>query len=167
MGSGSPSTGPADPPQQSRPLPSAAEDRGDDGRAPSPGPPSPSPRAARTTATGTTAASVPHRMSARVRIPLLLLVALAAVAATTRSVLLRDVDHRVERLLSRRTGGLTAACGRGAAPSTGARFHDARRLLRVFLERQYAGPGEESTGLVGRAGGRAPGNAGSGAAVRP
>ncbi|MFD5184710.1 sensor histidine kinase [Streptomyces sp. NPDC058372] len=108
----------------------------------------------------TTADSVPHRISARVRILLWLLVvmavALAAVAATTRSILLRDVDHRVERLLAQETGEFTAFFERGVDPTTGARFRDPERLLRVFLERQYADPGEELIGLVGRTGGRAP-----------
>ncbi|MFD9056451.1 MULTISPECIES: sensor histidine kinase [Streptomyces] len=108
----------------------------------------------------TTADSVPHRISARVRILLWLLVvmavALAAVAATTRSILLRDVDHRVERLLAQETGEFTAFFERGVDPSTGTRFRDPERLLRVFLERQYADPGEELIGLVGRTGGRGP-----------
>ncbi|MBF4136959.1 hypothetical protein [Streptomyces albidoflavus] len=76
----------------------------------------------------TTADSVPHRISARVRILLGLLVvmavALAAVAATTRSLPLRDVEHRVERLLAQETGECTAFFERGVDPSTGTRFHD-------------------------------------------
>lgn len=48
-----------------------------------------------------------RRISARVRILLWLLavmaVALAAVATTTRSILLRDVDHRISRLLAQET----------------------------------------------------------------
>ncbi|MER7346623.1 ATP-binding protein [Streptomyces aurantiacus] len=97
-----------------------------------------------------------HRVSARVRILLWLLlvmaVALAAVAATTRSILLRDVDHRVDRLLTQETGEFTNFVDRGVDPDTGRRFNDPRRLLKVFLERQYADPGEELIGLVRREG---------------
>ncbi|MER5298555.1 ATP-binding protein [Streptomyces lasiicapitis] len=79
-------------------------------------------------------------------------VALAAVAATTRSILLRDVDHRVDRLLTQETGEFTNFVDRGVDPDTGERFSDPRRLLQVFLERQYADPGEELIGLVRREG---------------
>ncbi|QIB49163.1 HAMP domain-containing protein [Streptomyces aureoverticillatus] len=83
---------------------------------------------------------------------LVMAVALAAVAATTRSILLRDVDHRVDRLLTQETGEFTNFVDRGVDPDTGERFSDPRRLLQVFLERQYADPGEELIGLVRREG---------------
>ncbi|MGA4842472.1 ATP-binding protein [Streptomyces sp. G45] len=79
-------------------------------------------------------------------------VALAAVAATTRSILLRDVDQRVSRLLTQETGEFTNFVDQGVDPRTGTRFTDPARLLEVFLERQYADPDEELIGLVGREG---------------
>ncbi|WP_030564262.1 sensor histidine kinase [Streptomyces aureocirculatus] len=79
-------------------------------------------------------------------------VALAAVATTTRSILLRDVDRRVDRLLAQETGEFTNFVDRGVDPDTGESFTDPRRLLTVFLERQYADPGEELIGLVRREG---------------
>ncbi|MFD9906813.1 ATP-binding protein [Streptomyces sp. NPDC059063] len=79
-------------------------------------------------------------------------VALAAVAATTRSILLRDVDHRVSRLLTQETGEFTNFVDQGVDPKTGERFTDPSRLLEVFLERQYADPDEELVGLVDRPG---------------
>lgn len=93
-----------------------------------------------------------HRISARVRILLWLLavmaVALAAVATTTRSILLRDVEHRVTRLLEQETGEFANFVHRGRDPATGRPFTTARRLLQVFLERQYSDPDEELLGLV-------------------
>ncbi|WP_067280334.1 sensor histidine kinase [Streptomyces jeddahensis] len=79
-------------------------------------------------------------------------VAFAAVAATTRSILLRDVDHRVDQLLAQETGEFAHFEERGVDPETGRPFTDPARLLRVFLERQYADPDEELIGLVGRPG---------------
>ncbi|MEV0120250.1 ATP-binding protein [Streptomyces sp. NPDC050703] len=104
----------------------------------------------------TTAEPPRRRISARVRILLWLLVvmavALTAVAATTRSVLLRDVDHRVGRLLAQETGEFTNFVKEGVDPHTGERFTDPDPLLRLFLSRQYADPDEELLGLIGREG---------------
>ncbi|MGW0532569.1 ATP-binding protein [Streptomyces sp. NPDC003032] len=104
----------------------------------------------------TTAEPPRHRISARVRILLWLLVvmatALTAVAATTRSVLLREVDHRIDRLLAQETGEFTNFVHEGVDPHTGEKFTDADPLLRLFLSRQYADPDEELLGLIGRAG---------------
>ncbi|QWB28474.1 ATP-binding protein [Streptomyces koelreuteriae] len=98
-----------------------------------------------------------RRVSARVRILLWLLlvmaVALASVAMTTRSFLLRDVDNRINRLLTQETGEFANFEERGGDPQTGRPFTDANRLLTVFLERQYPDADEELIGLVGRAGG--------------
>lgn len=107
--------------------------------------------------TVTTADAGPaRRISARVRILLWLLVvmtvALAAVAMTTRSILVRDVDHRVSRLLAQETSEFTNFEAQGVDPETGRPFTDPGRLIRVFLERQYADNDEELLGLVGRAG---------------
>ncbi|MEV0324084.1 ATP-binding protein [Streptomyces sp. NPDC050658] len=107
-----------------------------------------------------TTAEPPRRwVSARVRILLWLLfvmaVALAAVAATTRSVLLRDVDHRIDRLLVQETGEFTNFVREGVDPRTGEQFTDPDPLLSLYLQRQYADPDEELLGLVGRDG-RAP-----------
>ncbi|WP_225859601.1 sensor histidine kinase [Streptomyces albicerus] len=113
-----------------------------------------------TTDPGTTAEPVPvpdrvpvrRRISARVRILLWLLlvmaVAFAAVATTTRSILLRDVDTRVNGLLAQETGEFANFEERGVDPETGRPFTDPGRLLRVFLERQYADPDEELMGLL-------------------
>ncbi|MFE5953780.1 ATP-binding protein [Streptomyces massasporeus] len=119
-------------------------------------------RAPETTDRATTTAPVPtadtgrRRVSARVRILLWLLLvmalALAAVAMTTRSFLLRDVDHRINRLLTQETGEFANFVERGGDPRTGRPFTDADRLLGVFLERQYPDADEELIGLVGRAG---------------
>lgn len=111
-----------------------------------------------TTTAPVTTAERPHRwISARVRILLWLLVvmivALTAVAATTRSVLLRDVDHRVDGLLAQETGEFTNLAREGVDPHTGERFTAPDPLLRLFLSRQYADPDEELLGLVGRPGG--------------
>ncbi|WP_228034036.1 sensor histidine kinase [Streptomyces spongiae] len=95
-------------------------------------------------------------LSARVRILLWLLlmmaVALGSVAATTRSILVRDVDHRISGLLAQETGEFAHFEERGVDPETGRPFTDPGRLLHVFLERQYADPDEELIGLVGREG---------------
>lgn len=79
-------------------------------------------------------------------------VALASVAMTTRSFLLRDVDNRINRLLTQETGEFANFEERGGDPQTGRPFTDANRLLTVFLERQYPDADEELIGLVGRAG---------------
>lgn len=111
---------------------------------------------ATTTAPETTAEPVPVRrwITARVRILLWLLlvtaVAFAAVAMTTRSILLRDVDNRVSRLLAQETGEFANFETRGRDPETGRPFTDPERLVEVFLERQYADPDEELIGLIGR-----------------
>ncbi|MFD2683297.1 sensor histidine kinase [Streptomyces phyllanthi] len=109
-----------------------------------------------TTDPATTADRVPPRVSARVHILLWLLlvmaVALASVATTTRSILLRDADQRINGLLSQEAGEFTNLQSRGVDPETGRPFTDPARLLRVFLERQNADPDEELIGLVGRAG---------------
>ncbi|MGW8376542.1 ATP-binding protein [Streptomyces sp. ODS28] len=76
-------------------------------------------------------------------------VALAAVALTTRSILLRDVDQRTSGLLAQETGEFANFVERGRDPETGRPFGSARRLLTVFLERQYADPDEELLGAVG------------------
>ncbi|MFE4534096.1 sensor histidine kinase [Streptomyces scopuliridis] len=93
-----------------------------------------------------------RRISARVRILLWLLVvmavALAAVAATTRSILLRDVDQRISQLLTQETGEFANFVSQGVDPETGRPFSDPRRLLRVFLQRQYSDPDEELLGLT-------------------
>ncbi|MEU7469653.1 ATP-binding protein [Streptomyces sp. NPDC044984] len=110
-----------------------------------------------TTDRATTADRVRRRISARVRILLWLLfvmaVALASVAMTTRSFLLRDVDHRISGLLAQETGEFANFEERGFDPETGRSFTDPDRLLRVFLERQYADPDEELIGLVARGSG--------------
>ncbi|MDI3387178.1 histidine kinase dimerization/phospho-acceptor domain-containing protein [Streptomyces sp. B-S-A8] len=105
----------------------------------------------------TTAEPGPARwISARVRILLWLLVvmavALAAVAMTTRSVLVRDVDHRISRLLAQETSEFTNFEAQGVDPETGRPFTDPDRLIHVFLERQYADTDEELLGLVARDG---------------
>lgn len=99
---------------------------------------------------------VRRRISARVRILLWLLlvmaVGLVSVATTTRSILLRDVDHRANGLLAQEAGEFANFEERGVDPETGRPFTDPSRLLREFLVRQYADPDEELIGLVGRAG---------------
>nr|WP_226967274.1 ATP-binding protein [Streptomyces phaeolivaceus] len=99
------------------------------------------------------------RVSARVRILLWLLlvmtVALASVATTTRSILLRDVDQRIDELLAQEAGEFTNLQAHGVDPETGEPFTEPSRLLKVFLERQNADLDEELIGLVGRSG-RAP-----------
>lgn len=95
------------------------------------------------------------RLTARVRILLWLLVvmavALAAVAVTTRSILVRDVDYRVSRLLAQETGEFANFVEHGKDPETGESFTSSRRLLALFLQRQYADPDEELLGLAGGA----------------
>lgn len=97
-----------------------------------------------------------RRISARVRILLWLLlvmtVALGAVAMTTRSLLLRDIDHRINQLLTQETQEFANFVPQGVDPDTGRTFTDPDKLLRVFLQRQYSDPDEELLGLT-----RAPG----------
>ncbi len=82
-------------------------------------------------------------------------VALASVAATTRSILLRDTDQRINGLLAQEAGEFANFEEQGFDPETGAARSPTRcRLLRVFLERQYADLDEELVGLVGEVGGR-------------
>ncbi|MHC5261595.1 sensor histidine kinase [Streptomyces sp. UC4497] len=113
-----------------------------------------------TTDRATTAEPAPRWISARVRILLWLLVvmavALTAVAATTRSVLLRDVDHRVDRLLAQETGEFANFVRKGVDPRSGKRFTDPDPLLKLHLERQYADPDEELLGLIDRGANRTP-----------
>ncbi|MET7294088.1 HAMP domain-containing sensor histidine kinase [Streptomyces griseoloalbus] len=107
-----------------------------------------------TTDRATTADGPRRRLSARVRILLWLLfvmaVALASVATTTRSFLQRDVDDRINGLLTQEAGEFANFERRGFDPETGRPFTAPDRLLRVFLERQYADPDEELIGLVAR-----------------
>ncbi|MFH8974146.1 ATP-binding protein [Streptomyces sp. NPDC017890] len=109
-----------------------------------------------TTDPATTADRERRRISARVRILLWLLlvmaVALASVAATTRSILLHDTDQRINGLLAQEAGEFANFEEQGFDPATGRPFTDPGRLLRVFLERQYADLDEELIGLVGEAG---------------
>ncbi|UUU34505.1 ATP-binding protein [Streptomyces sp. CA-210063] len=104
----------------------------------------------------TTAEAPARRVSARVRILLWLLlvmaVALASVATTTRSILLRDVDQRINELLVQEAGEFTNLQAQGVDPQTGRPFTEPSRLLRVFLQRQNADLDEELIGLVGRSG---------------
>ncbi|TXS51663.1 sensor histidine kinase [Streptomyces sp. t39] len=79
-------------------------------------------------------------------------VALAAVAMTTRSLLLRDIDHRINQLLTQETQEFANFVPQGVDPDTGRTFTDPDKLLRVFLQRQYSDPDEELLGLT-----RAPG----------
>lgn len=110
-----------------------------------------------TTEPATTAEAPARRVSARVRILLWLLlvmaVALASVATTTRSILLRDVDQRINELLVQEAGEFTNLQAQGVDPETGRPFTEPSRLLRVFLQRQNADLDEELIGLVGRADG--------------
>jgi two-component system, OmpR family, sensor kinase len=111
-----------------------------------------------TTERATTADPERRRVSARVRILLWLLlvmaVALASVAATTRSILLRDTGQRISGLLAQEAGEFANFEEQGFDPETGRPFTDPGRLLRVFLERQYADLDEELIGLVGEVGTR-------------
>ncbi|MCD7437563.1 HAMP domain-containing protein [Streptomyces lincolnensis] len=110
-----------------------------------------------TTDPATTAEGSRRRLSARVRILLWLLfvmaVALASVATTTRSILLRETDERINRLLTQETGEFANFQKEGADPDTGRPFTDPGKLLSAFLVRQYADPDEELIGLVGTAAG--------------
>ncbi|CAM5268235.1 hypothetical protein SCALM49S_05044 [Streptomyces californicus] len=76
-------------------------------------------------------------------------VALGAVAVTVRSILQRDVDHRISQLLTQETGEFANFVPQGVDPDTGGRFSTADRLLRIYLQRQYADPDEELLGLTG------------------
>ncbi|MGP2439434.1 ATP-binding protein [Streptomyces sp. JW3] len=104
----------------------------------------------------TTADRERRRISARVRILLWLLlvmaVALASVAATTRSILLRDTGQRINNLLAQEAGEFANFEEQGIDPATGRPFTEPDRLLRVFLQRQYADLDEELVGLVGTPG---------------
>lgn len=96
------------------------------------------------------------RISARVRIMLWLLVvmavALGAVAVTVRSILQRDVDHRISQLLTQETGEFANFVPQGVDPDTGGRFDTVEKLLRIYLQRQYADPDEELLGMTGEPG---------------
>ncbi|MCT7356101.1 ATP-binding protein [Streptomyces sp. 15-116A] len=109
-----------------------------------------------TTDPATTGDRERRRISARLRILLWLLlvmaVALASVAATTRSILLRDTDQRINGLLAQEAREFAGFEEQGFDPETGRRFTDPGRLLRVFLQRQYADLDEELIGLVGEPG---------------
>ncbi|GAB2839921.1 HAMP domain-containing sensor histidine kinase [Streptomyces deserti] len=93
-----------------------------------------------------------RRITARVRILLWLLllmaVALLQVGTTTRSFLMRDVDNRINRLLTQETGEFANFEQEGADPETDRPFTDARQLLTGFLARQYPDPDEELIGLL-------------------
>lgn len=93
------------------------------------------------------------QVTARVRILLWLLVvmavALAAVATTTRSLLHRDAGHRVAQLLAQETGEFANFVEHGKDPDTGTRFTTSRRLLELYLQRQYSDPDEELLGVAG------------------
>lgn len=75
-------------------------------------------------------------------------VALLAVAAVTRSVLASEAEQRISELLSQESQEFASFVRQGRDPATGQPFVDARRLLRVFLDRQYAGRNEELLGIV-------------------
>ncbi|MGW7415948.1 ATP-binding protein [Streptomyces sp. NPDC054863] len=75
-------------------------------------------------------------------------VALVAVATTTRSILLRDVDGRISQLLTQETREFANFVAQGVDPDTGGRFTDTEQLLKVFLQRQYSDPDEELLGLT-------------------
>lgn len=81
-------------------------------------------------------------------------VALGAVAVTVRSILQRDVDHRISQLLTQETGEFANFVPQGVDPDTGGRFDTVDRLLRVYLQRQYADPDEELLGMTGPPGKR-------------
>lgn len=95
-----------------------------------------------------------HRITARVRILLWLLlvmtVALGTVATTTRSILLHDVDQRIGRLLAQETQEFASFVDNGVDPGTGRPFTRSGALLREFLERQHADSDEELLGLTDR-----------------
>ncbi|BBC37157.1 hypothetical protein SGFS_084510 [Streptomyces graminofaciens] len=77
---------------------------------------------------------------------------LASVATTTRSILLWDVDQRINELLVPEAGEFTHFQAQGVDPETGRPFTEPSRPLRVFLQRQNADLDEELIGLVGRTG---------------
>ncbi|TDC68136.1 sensor histidine kinase [Streptomyces hainanensis] len=107
------------------------------------------PATERTTADG---ARRRFRLSARLRILLWLLVvmavALATVVLTTRSILLRDAEQRVGQLLSQETSEFESFVDHARDPETGRPFTEPRRLLGVYLERQYPEPDEELLGYI-------------------
>ncbi len=75
-------------------------------------------------------------------------VALATVVVTTRSILLRDVDERTNQILTQEASEFRNFVARGRDPGTGQPFTDVRRLLNLYLERQYPDPAEELLGYV-------------------
>jgi signal transduction histidine kinase len=95
-----------------------------------------------------------RRITARVRILLWLLlvmaVALIEVTTTTRSFLMRDVDNRINRLLSQEADEFAGFEERGRDPETNRPFTTAPRLLTVFLQQQNPDADEELIGLVRR-----------------
>ncbi|MFE7130681.1 ATP-binding protein [Streptomyces sp. NPDC057638] len=101
----------------------------------------------------TTADPVRRWVSARIRILLWLLlvmaVALGAVATVTRSVLLREMDHRIQGHLVQEAEEFTSFVEKGVDPDTGGSITDPGRLLKLFLERQYPDSDEELMGLLG------------------
>ncbi|MDG4865724.1 histidine kinase dimerization/phospho-acceptor domain-containing protein, partial [Streptomyces sp. T-3] len=108
--------------------------------------------------TVTTTEAVSWRLSARGRILLWLVgvmaVALTAVATTSYSILLRDVDDRISGVLDQEAREFHNFEDQGRDPETGRKFTEPDRLLHVFLERQYADSDEELIGLLrgGRSG---------------
>ncbi|MBR8641223.1 HAMP domain-containing protein [Streptomyces tuirus] len=107
-----------------------------------------------TTAPATPTEPARRRITARVRILLWLLlvmaVALVEVTTTTRSLLMRDMDNRINRLLTQEAGEFAGFEERGKDPETGRPFADAERLLTVFLQQQNPDADEELIGLVRR-----------------
>jgi two-component system, OmpR family, sensor kinase len=95
---------------------------------------------------------VPSRVSARFRILLWLVavmtIALTTVVLTTRSILLRDANERTAQVLTQEASEFGNFVERGLDPDTGEAFTEARRLLAVYLERQYPDPTEELLGLI-------------------
>jgi signal transduction histidine kinase len=75
-------------------------------------------------------------------------VALATVVITTRSILLGDVHERTGQILAQEASEFGNFVDRGRDPETGAPFTDARRLLTLYLERQYPDPSEELLGFI-------------------
>ncbi|MEO3750397.1 ATP-binding protein [Streptomyces sp. B6B3] len=75
-------------------------------------------------------------------------VALTTVVLTTRSILLSDVNERVAQILAQEASEFDNFVARGLDPDTGQPFTEARRLLAVYLERQYPDPDEELLGLI-------------------
>lgn len=95
-------------------------------------------------------------LSARVRILLWLLavmaLALVTVVLATRSILLREVDARIDRVLAQETSEFARFAQHGHNPESGARFDTPRPLLLAYLERQYPDPDEELLGYLDGAG---------------